>query len=1109
MNNIPVLKSKLIMPELSGSFLLTDRLKRLHKNMDACRAVAVSAPAGYGKTTLAVSYFNRQAARPSRVCWYRLDPEDKSLPVFIAHLAEAVLPEAAAFAESRKALEDQADMRSQPHHAISAICREIWAHHSRAGDTRTYIILDDFQNVAQVQDICNMTRYLLDNLPPSWAIFVLNRAHFPVFTEKQKLEKKVLEIDAEDLAFSHAEIEDLMLRMGQTVPDRKLTELIAQNTEGWVAGVIILWQAFQSKGLDAAAIESGKPGHEDALFRYMSLEVLKSVEGNTQDALARLALLQDFSEAEASEILEIGDVKLLMAQCMGFGMFIQRIPGDPVVYRFHALFREFLLSVLKDRYPAEQIVGLHLKAAGYYMRHASYGRAAEHLIKCGDSASAVDMVTEAGFNKFMIGETGQLKMWLDLLPGDMINDNPVLLLFKAQLMPHSRQPEMVDILKKILHLSLHDNKLQTYYDAASVLIYILMCSNDMKGLVEMTAGLPQQLPDVAPELRNTLIIIDMVRSIGEERFSLAAAQSESVLYALLPEDSQWLYLILSCIIYYCLGKLDQAERCMETALILDKFKHIEPSRGFILLFLSIVLTLKNEKERLPSYIAEILAVGEKYDYEYLSAHGRRLAALERYLSFDGEAAVEMLDHAVFHFRQINNTALAAACRLLRCLWAIQPGGPAPDLEEARQDIELIRKARPGMMIYENSLSILGAIAREAGDLQLAERCLLASIKSAKAKKSYQILCGSYFHLARLYYAGGDMERGHRYLKQAMDLAAGNKYFMFWDIHIPTMVEMALRSIRYGYCTGHAEELLEKFYGDKTVRYLSARIKTIDESRIAAFIDDFVSPCKGDGSEQLYFVKATLFGKPEISVNGIKIPDSEWKTKKVKGFLDYLLLGSGNTISKETLAEILWPESDSKSSLASQRTALYYLRKTLSQYHAEVAGNNAFIYETPDGLQIRKNEALELDIHEFLRLYDELSLPGGQSPETEQKQADVLERMIAVYKGDLMEGSDYGDLVFQERERLKSIFIEACQKRSAIHIKRGELQKAEAVLRRALAAEPYNENVCLELLKLYMAQGRRSKATKLYYSFKKRLEQELDIRVDQRLTEAVQSLRLEK
>ncbi len=308
-----------------------------------------------------------------------------------------------------------------------------------------------------------------------------------------------------------------------------------------------------------------------------------------------------------------------------------------------------------------------------------------------------------------------------------------------------------------------------------------------------------------------------------------------------------------------------------------------------------------------------------------------------------------------------------------------------------------------------------------------------------------------------------------------------------------------------------------------------KMKSIDEDKLSSFTRSFLSACAENESEHLYFVKASLFGKPKISVNGVEISDSEWKTKKVKGFLEYLLLNSGNTISKEQLAEIFWPDSDSKAAIALQRTALYHLRKILSRYHVEVTGNNAFIYETPEGLQIRKNETLELDIFEFLRLYGEFSSLTTQPFKAKEKEADtikigihddihdeikastqadiqtgILEKMISIYKGDLMEGTDYGDQVYHERERFCSIFVEACRKLSAIYIKRGELQQAEKLLVRALANEPYNENVCLELLKLYTSQGRRSKAFRFYYNFKNQMEHELGMKVDKRLTEALHS-----
>lgn len=1091
------------MPELPSSFLSTERMDKLYAGMISSRVINICAPAGYGKTMLAVSFFKRQTAEPLRICWYRLDPEDKSLPVFMTHLMDTLLPpESPRFAGSRNVLQEYAGPESSPLHIVAMICQELWSHHNRSDHTRTCIVFDDFQNVAQTPEISDIVRFMLNNLPPSCAIFVLSRANTIIFTEKQKLEHSFLDIGTEDLAFSRSEISDLLLHFDQTGFNKKAMDVIRRKTEGWIAGIILLVQAFKNKELNIAAIENGKLGHEEALFRYLSLEVLKSVGQDTRDALIRLAVLQDFSENEASEIFGVANIKELMARSMGFGLFIQKIHGDPVVYRFHSLFREFLLYILKQKCYAEQIDAIHLKAAAYYLGQESYARAAEHLAHCENAVPAAEMVTKAGFNKYLIGETAQLKVWLDLLPEDMFRDNPVLLMFKAQLLPNSKQRKAVEPLKNLLHQSLLDNNPVLYFNAATVLIYILTCSNDMRGLREITTGLSWQLENAPEELHHTLVILDMVHSLADERFPAAAAQSKSIRYDLLPEDSQWLYFILSSIIYHCLGELDDAERCMQTALALQQFKNVEPARGFILLFLSIAISLKNEQDHLKAYLSEIIAIGEKYDYDYLTANGRRLSAFERYVAFDTESAAEMLDYAAFHYRRMNNPVMAAACRLLQRLWPLHPGSSGHDLEEARRDMALIRKAGPGMMITETSLSVFGAIAREAGDFQLAERSLLSTARSAKTKKARQALCGTYFHLSRLYFATNDPEKARCYLRQALELAVRNRYYMFWDIHLPTLTEMALRAVRYGYSADFAQELLGKYYDGSTVKYLVEKIKTIAESRITEFSDDFVSRCRSGQTEQLYLIKASLFGKPEILVNGIRIPDAEWKTKKVKGLLEYLLLNSGQTVSKDTLLYIFWPESDGKSAMVSLRTALYQLRKTLAKYNIPVSGNNAFIHETPGGLQIRNSEALELDLTEFLRLNQELNALTKNIPNP-SGNPEILEQLVTLYRGDLMDSSDYGDLAFVERERCKAIFEDACLKLGIIYAGRGEPGRAEEILRRALAIEPYSENICLELLRLHISQGMRSKAVNLYYRFKKRFEQDLDIKIDSKLTLAIQ------
>lgn len=284
---------------------------------------------------------------------------------------------------------------------------------------------------------------------------------------------------------------------------------------------------------------------------------------------------------------------------------------------------------------------------------------------------------------------------------------------------------------------------------------------DMNGIVRATESILRQKPEARDQFSNTLGLLEIMRSIGKSNFYRGYNLINSTRYSELPEEDRWLYLAYSCIIFYCLGRLDDAERCMKTALALDCVKNVEPAKATALYLLSTVLALQNKTDRLLPHLAELLVIGEKYGFIYHLAGAKRLAALEKYLALDTGAAVELLDDAVSLYYSFDNRAMAAATKLLRRLWTVQPGGGAADLDRAREDVADIQQLQAGMMLYEISLSVLGAIAGEAGDYSLAENCLLASIKTARRKKSHQVLCGSCFHLARLYFACSETEQGHR------------------------------------------------------------------------------------------------------------------------------------------------------------------------------------------------------------------------------------------------------------------------------------------------------------------------------------------------------------
>lgn len=1096
MDSIPVLGSKLIMPELPEEFLLTGRLKRLHREMELHRAVTVCAPAGYGKTTLAVSFFDCHLHSRTGACWYRLEPDDRSLLVFISHLLENLFPKGkAAFTGAKAVFKDPALWR-QPRQIITLICRELWKLYEQNALSATFIVIDDYQNAAHSAEIRSAIIYMLDHIPPPCRIFLLSRYPGRIFTEKQKLEYKLLLIEKNDLTFEKVEIELLVQKIKRGEPDVKTVNAIVKNTEGWIAGIIMLCKTQGNEYLDDS-FKNGSLSSEDSIFSYISTEAFKEVDKATGDALAKLSLLRDFSVDDAKNILGTGDVMSLVKRCLEFGIFIEKLPGTPPVYRFQPLFKDFLLTVLKERFSVEQIESWQLAAAAYYIETSRFGRAAEHIAQCGNIEKTAEMVTGVGIRFMIVGESGQLRIWLEMLPREIVDNNPVLLVFKALLMPQAMHKDAGSALARAFQVAQAQGNLLMQYRAATSLVYLHFCNNNMAGIVKAAESILDQNPGIWSRLTYVPGLLEIMRSIGKSNFMGGREWGIRIPYSEMTGEDRWLFLAYSCIIDFCLGRLDDAERRMETALSLECVKNVEPAKATALYLLSTVVALKNDWNKLSGPLAELITLATKYDFLYHLAGAKRLASYERYLDNDTGEAVKLLDEAALLYTNFDNRAMAASARLLKRLWVGKTG--AADFMEECLVVDIVRRQKAGILLHEICLSMLGAIARDAGDFIFAEKCLLSSIRAAGRKKGVQVLCGACFHIAALYFMSGNMEQGRCYLKQAMTLASDGRFFMFWDIHIPTIVEMTLRGIRYRYHPCFGRELLAKLLGGNTAHYLIEKVKVMPESHIHDFALDFLSAREKGVERDFYIVHATLFGKPEIKINGVKIPDSEWKTRKNKCLLEYLLLNSGKSISREKLIDIFWPESDGKPAMTSLRTALYQLRKTLSRYEAAVKGENAFIYETLDGVKIRVNDALVLDLHQFLKLNQDISRPGSGEVNGKLIQKDILKNMISLYRGELLETSDYGDEYIYEREMCKTIFEEACLNLSAIYITENELHTARKTLSHLLEEDPYNEKACLELLKLYISQGMQSKAARLYKSFKIRLQEDLGIEVDERLT----------
>ncbi|MCL4441426.1 MAG: hypothetical protein M1609_12795 [Firmicutes bacterium] len=427
MKGIPVVKSKLIMPQLSNSFIRLERIKKLSKAMHNPSVVTITAPAGYGKTTLMVAALNMYPL-DHRICWYRLEQEDRDLAVFYAHFIEALFPAGEkSWADSGSYLADCGDIHSQHQYLNALICQELWAFHEHHKKIKTFIVLDDFQQVKDSPEIFGSVRYLINNLPENCSIFVSSRSQTDMLTAKNKLEKDFLEISSEELCFSEEELAEFLGEVYGIKANKKFVQKIMSNTEGWAAGIIMICQALGKCSLQGMGSLLEKSGDKDLLFKYFALEVLKTVDSQLMLFLVKAALLREFTAAEAGAVLNVENVLQLLAQCEKKGLFIQKVVGEVTTYRFHGLFRDVLLQAQPEYLTAEEIENYHLKAAACYIESRFFNRAIEHFIACGNVPPAVDLITRESVNLITLEAFEQLRLWFKLLPGEVVNNNAILL----------------------------------------------------------------------------------------------------------------------------------------------------------------------------------------------------------------------------------------------------------------------------------------------------------------------------------------------------------------------------------------------------------------------------------------------------------------------------------------------------------------------------------------------------------------------------------------------------------------------------------------------------------------------------------------------------------
>jgi DNA-binding SARP family transcriptional activator/tetratricopeptide (TPR) repeat protein len=340
----------------------------------AWKLAFLSAPAGYGKTTLA-----GQVARGRDGLWCRLHAEDRDP----AHLLGSLISAAGSLrppigSRTRRLFLSLRSMERDGGLVTTSFLQELVPPRGER-----LVVLDDVHVIAESPEAVQWMRLLIEDSGPRVRFLLTGRGDCPIPLARVEMEGGVVRLQAEDLAFTEAEQRRLLrdafqirLSPGEGVA---MNEILG----GWAAGLVLAAQHLRTTGRPPATILSRSEAGTAGLVSFLGAEVYTPLPDRLRRCLRRVSALEDLDPKSVRRLVGTRDAAYLLREVSRRDLFVRTLPDGAGQARFHPLFREFL----RERFDTEDPVSFR---RNLLRRHARYevGR--------GQTASAIRSLLDAG-----------------------------------------------------------------------------------------------------------------------------------------------------------------------------------------------------------------------------------------------------------------------------------------------------------------------------------------------------------------------------------------------------------------------------------------------------------------------------------------------------------------------------------------------------------------------------------------------------------------------------------------------------------------------------------------------------------------------------------------
>jgi len=378
------------------------------------RLTLISAPAGFGKTTLASEWV---AGQPRPTAWLSLDGGDNDPSRFLAYLVTALQTIAENTGEGVLGLL-QSPQPPPTESILTALLNEITA----IPDDFT-LVLDDYHTV-DARPIDDALTFLVDHLPPQMHLVIVTREDPQLPLPRLRARAQLTELRATDLRFTPDEAAEFLKgAMGLNISQEEISAL-EERTEGWIAGLQMAALSMQGRK-DTAGFVQAFTGSHRFVLDYLVEEVLQQQPDHVRTFLLQTSILERLSGPLCDAITGQEDSRGMLEALERGNLFVVPLDDERQWYRYHHLFANVLQSRAMEEQP-DQVPTLHLRASEWHEHNGLPADAIRHALAAGDferAAGLIELAWQAMDRSF---QSATWLGWAKALPDESVRVRPVL-----------------------------------------------------------------------------------------------------------------------------------------------------------------------------------------------------------------------------------------------------------------------------------------------------------------------------------------------------------------------------------------------------------------------------------------------------------------------------------------------------------------------------------------------------------------------------------------------------------------------------------------------------------------------------------------------------------